>query len=481
MHQNRAFVTGLAMAALIVLASAHAASSQDGSLRTLEDMERAMRLSRHRDHLIPTPLSGADLRRWAADLGVGPEHQEPIDLMVNHYDNTVREVHARAMRRLGSLWPASFEYSRDRREVQAIPSPALTETLREHESLMRAILAADQYAVSVIGGLAPPERLPRLRAMQAARLRALLEPLSDWAEDRVDLAELVAAFEPTEPERPAIEPILDQYHVAIIRALTARDYEWAMRRELRAALRELELGVGWEYVLDDESRLRVNRAFEKWRAVGSPTELTLAEINWSFMRRIADTLPRSRSWAFRARFYRQVEPEFFEEETEFHDALSRGLSLLSDRPDEIASLEAEVEAARPRLDRLAEEALTGRRLAPGHDFDHPHALTREQLLLHARDAAETERHALSLRRERRQIMAALVAGLAARISGVRELPHWLEDYRRSLNDRSDADRFRIDGLAARLGQIDGLIAAVREVEIDASTHDRGDGGRDDGR
>lgn len=472
-------VAGIWTAVASGLCAAPPCKAQDDPLRALEDTERAMRLSRYREHLIPSPLSEADLRRWAADLGIGPEHQEPIDLMITHYDNMVRDVRTRTMRRLGSLWPAAFEYRRDLRRVEAIPSPKLIETLKEHESLMRAILAADQHAISVLGGLAPPRNLPRLRALHAARLRSLLEPLTEWPEDRVNLAAMVEAFEPADAERQAIAPIVDEYHGAIIRALTAREYEWAMQRTLRAAAREMELGVGWEYVFDDEARLRINRTLESWRDGGSPSEPTLAMINWQFMRRIADALPRGRAAGFRAEFYRIVQPEFFEEQREFDDALGRGAALLADRPDMVRSLEEEVEAARLRLDRLAEEALTGRRIAPGHDFDHQHTLPRLVLLMHARDAADAQRHALVQRRERRQIMAALIAGLAARLTGIQKLPHWLEDYRRSLDDRSDADRYRIDGLAARLAELDRQIADMHHAGAEPSVNNREREGEDE--
>ncbi|GJQ30901.1 MAG: hypothetical protein HBSAPP03_27850 [Phycisphaerae bacterium] len=274
-----------------------------------------------RDAWMGPALSGRQLDRYSAILGLTDDQKEAAAALVEGYQSAIRQQGEKMRETMEEIRSSGADF-RDP-EVRDEMRKA-TETMRTERKKLDDGMFAD------VKSLLTPAQAEKWPAFERAVRRESGVRRGVMSGERVNLFDVVDALRLGPSERQPVDAVLSEYDVELDRALTARNtaYEEAMTGMMDAR------GAG--------NMEAMQKLLEKGREAG----IKVKDVNKKFARQVAETLPEERRAEFELAVKRASFPDVYRE-----TPVERGIAAALNFDDLTESQRESIRAIRERVSR----------------------------------------------------------------------------------------------------------------------------------
>jgi hypothetical protein len=350
-----AVVAGLAGSLLVESAGAappdlDADRGTDAQVAWLEQ-QREESLEQLRRESLPPPMEAGSLRSWAERLGFDAEGLELLDAIVQRYERESARIEAEAAAGVRQRLEASYRFDDSARRFEPVATPEYLGLIAARETLFAQFERIDAALFREFEALAAPERRALLGRMRSERAQEVYRRSDRLPGASLDLAALVESLEIDPAEHAGAVASIDRYRQAQSEALRDRHRAGrAFDREHAELL--LELGPGWEVILDEAAREAAAEQLRQIELAFLDLDRPLRSLHRETLMRLRQQLPAEPGRRLQEAYQQRTYPELFRDDRRLSETLAS--PALAEVLDEAARRSVE-----ESLDRALREVQRG--------------------------------------------------------------------------------------------------------------------------
>ncbi|MCH2160469.1 MAG: hypothetical protein MK085_01210, partial [Phycisphaerales bacterium] len=295
-----------------------------------------------RDQYLPSPVDPSRIRTLVEELKV--DDPKDIDDAIERYKRNWNQLEDGPARIVRSRWSLCFEVDPQTGNTRVEWIPELLELLEARSDLFMQAEHADRMLFNELAITDDGSGSAEIARFQRTRRRELLACPEELPGTAVDLVADLRASGLSEESLLEIRPWIDEWEKAVVRETETR---WAAILDLdfREAQEMVELGPGWQEVLEPGEVAEVRHRKEMFSAARRATELPLRQANTVAINRLIQLLPPDVSAKFTHRFRTATQPDLLADEMELSRLTEMITRLIARSPDSTPESNKETEDA----------------------------------------------------------------------------------------------------------------------------------------